>query len=109
MKPVRVSPMEGVLNFLATGLTGPLEQITNKLHNDTVIIDTCLPTDTHIWETGIERINIEGKWIIVEQYEDKKKAEIGHGKWVNLLTEYPDYPLKDIDSWSLDSLRGEEY
>jgi len=54
-----------------------------------------------LWETGIERLSIEGNWVIVEQYEDRDHAVAGHKKWVGLMTEYPDFPLKDIDSWGL--------
>uniref|UniRef100_A0A6M3LDB6 Uncharacterized protein n=1 Tax=viral metagenome TaxID=1070528 RepID=A0A6M3LDB6_9ZZZZ len=106
MEPKRTAPITGVLNFLevlASGHRGPLDQITTKLHDDTVIVDSSLPPDTMLWETGIKRTNIEGKWVIVEQYEDKEHAELGHQKWVNILTEYPDYPIKDIDNWSLET------
>ena len=104
MKPIRVDPFTGALNFLsilASGNSGPLGQITTELEGITV--DTSLPQDTGKWETGINRLKVEGKWVIVEQYTDKKEAEQGHKNWVNLMTEYPDYPLKDIDLWSLDT------
>ena len=103
MEPQRVDPFTGVFRFLGTLATGnpfPNEKITTKLPNITV--DTSLPEDTQIWETGIK---IEGKWLIVEQYPDKEAAQIGHKKWVGLLTEYPDFPLKDIDMWSLNKLK----
>ena len=108
MEPQRVAPFTGVLNLfscLAAGHTGPLEKITAKLHQDTVVVDTCLPPDTILWETGVYRKSIEGKWVIVENYKDRKCAEAGHRKWVSILTEYPDYPIKDIDQWSLEELR----
>lgn len=108
MKPQRVEPLTGFFNFLGCGMAGPLEQKTTKLHDDTIVVDSSLPPDTNIWETGIKRRNIEGKWVIVEQYEDKECAEKGHDKWVKLMTEYPDFPLKDIDMWSLDSLKTED-
>lgn len=104
MKPIRTDPLTGALNFLGTlasGNVGPLEQITTELENITV--DTSLPTDTGKWETGIKRLKVEGKWVIVEQYADKEEAGKGHKKWADLMTEYPDYPLKDIDLWSLDT------
>ena len=99
MKPVRVSPLEGLLQLLASGFERPSEQITDKIGS--ITIDTSLPSDTHIWETGIKRMSIEGKWGIVEQYPNKTEAEIGHKKWTNLMTEFPDYPIKDIDNWNL--------
>ena len=110
MKPIKVSPLEGVLRFvqvLASGNPYPDEKtVTNtKLHEDTVIIDTCLPPDTNTWETGIMRTKIEGEWVIVEQYPDEETAQKGHENWVKQLTEFPDYPLKAIDMWSLEDFK----
>ncbi len=95
MKPIKVSPLEGLFNFAQTFATGnPYPDkgtVTNtKLHKDTVIIDTCLPKDTDIWETGIRRTKIEGIWVIVEQYPDEESAKKGHENWVKQLTEFPD-------------------
>ena len=76
MEPIRVSPLEGIFNFLgalASGVTGPKEQITERLED--IIVDTSLPSDTYIWETGVKRKNIEGEWVIVEQYPDKNHAQ----------------------------------
>lgn len=112
MEPQRVDPITGVVKFL-TALAGDMVDpqrafeenratATNtRLHDGTVVIDTCLPSDTNLYETAIRRSEIEGKWVIVEQYPDAVTARIGHSKWVNILTEYPDYPLKDIDLWSI--------
>lgn len=111
MKPKRVDPLTGMLNFLcsqAKSLSDPQgafernRATATKTELGDITIDTCCPSDTNTYETGIQRMSIEGKWIIVEQYEDKEQAELGHKKWVNIMEEYPDYPLKDIDTWSLD-------
>ena len=101
MKPVRVSPLEGFLQFMSSGMEGPEEQLTDKIGD--ITIDTSLPSDTHIWETGIKRLSIEGEWVIVEQYETEEAARIGHKKWVELMTAMPHALIKDIDQWSLDS------
>ena len=103
MEPIRVDPFTGALNFLgamATGQMGPIEQIQTKL--DSIIVDTALPPDTNIWETGIKRKDIEGEWVIVEQYENKEHAKAGHDKWVKMMTDVPDLPIKDTDNWSLE-------
>ena len=116
MEPKRVDPFTGVLQFvsaLAKDAADPQAAFeknrataTNtELHNGKVEVDTCLPSDTQIYETGVRRTEIEGEWVIVEQYPDAKAAKVGHSKWVNILTEYPDYPLKDIDLWSIDELK----
>ena len=107
MEPQRVEPLVGALNFFSVLPSMLMGQTPELLGRDTIgdiTIDTCVAMDTDIPETGIERLNIEGKWIIVEQYKNKEEAIKGHDKWVKLMTEYPDFPLKDIDMWSLSNL-----
>lgn len=65
-----------------------IERIVYK--SDEFFIDTCLPTDTGYWETGISSKNFnDGRWIIVDEYESKKKAESGHKKWIEFMTTSP--------------------
>ena len=101
MDPERVDPMTGFLKFLESLSSGktsePLERV--KLHDGTITVDTCLASDTGKYETAVRHRG--EKMIIVEQYPDEESAKVGHKKWVNILTEYPDYPLKDIDLWNL--------
>ncbi len=115
MDPQRVDPITGFFNFLDTLKECSLDpkgayeknratSTNTKLHNSTITVDTCYTADTKLYETGIRRVDIEGKWVIVEQYPNANEAEKGHAKWVKILTEYPDYPLKDIDQWSLHEL-----
>jgi len=66
-----------------------------------ITIDTCCPSDTHIWETGIDRPSIEGKWVIVSQYKGAEEAKKGHQVWVNLMRENPNSKLRDINMWNL--------
>ena len=74
---------------------------------DGFIIDTCCPSDTNKWETGILSWKITGseKWVIVEQYENEISAKKGHGEWVNRLSADPKMGLHDIDLWGLDDER----
>jgi len=51
-------------------------------------IDTCAVTDSaRPYETGIKhsRYN-DGWWIIVQLYDSKEEAEVGHKKWVELFS-----------------------
>lgn len=98
MEPKRVSAFTGLLNFLSNPI-GPLKMLPESKTPTDIIVNTALPGDTQIWETGVRKPNTE--WIIVEQYEDEEHANAGHHKWVKLLTEYPDFPVKDINLWSL--------
>jgi hypothetical protein len=99
------SPIEGVVGFflnMKQQILNPSqeqENITTKLPD--ITIDTCLPSDTNIWETGIKRDKIEGKWIIVSQYESTEEAKKGHDEWVKLMTNEPNSKLKDIDMWNI--------
>jgi len=110
MDPIREKhPLVGVLKMFSA-LTEGREAVniaTDELPTGTVI-DTCLAGDTQVHETGIKRPSIEGKWVIVEQYPDEELAITGHKKWIGLMTEYPDFPLKDIDMWNIESLKREK-
>ena len=65
------------------------------------IVDTVIPTDTQTWETAIERKDVEGKWVIVEQYKTKEEAIKGHKKWIDKIKKAPRIELNDIDVWGL--------
>uniref|UniRef100_A0A6M3J298 Uncharacterized protein n=1 Tax=viral metagenome TaxID=1070528 RepID=A0A6M3J298_9ZZZZ len=95
-----VSPLEGALDFFRTmSLADRSEAITDKIGD--ITIDTCVPSDTNIWETGIKRESVEGKWVIVSQYETEEEAKKGHKGWVRLMREKPTCKLIDIDMWNL--------
>ena len=104
MEPQRVSPIEGLVGFLSGMMRSIDGESPERIGWDEVgniCISTVVPLDTEIPETGIDRPNLEGKWVIVEQYANNDNALLGHQKWVKLMTEHPDFPLKDIDMWSL--------
>lgn len=106
-KITSVDPIEGALDFFSTMcssmLMGGQGKAGNKFTAEVkgIIIDTCKPLDTKIWETGILRPVLEGKWVIVSQYHSEAEAQQGHQEWLAYMTEHPDAPLKDIDCWNL--------
>ena len=102
-KITSVNPLEGVASFFGAMSKPAQGNITTEVGD--ITIDTCLPSDTGVWETGIQRESVEGKWIIVSQYESDLEATIEHEKWVELMRNEPTCKLKDIDNWNLDSLR----
>jgi hypothetical protein len=61
-----------------------------------IIIDTVEPLDTYVWETGININGDEEEWVVVEQYNNKKEANIGHIKWVEKIKTNPNTKLKEI-------------
>uniref|UniRef100_A0A6M3KJG0 Uncharacterized protein n=1 Tax=viral metagenome TaxID=1070528 RepID=A0A6M3KJG0_9ZZZZ len=98
------NPLVGALSFLSSMSEAMTDSYRKDAFTDEfegVVVDTCCPPDTHIWETGILRGNIEGKWVIVGQYESREEAETEHKKWVTYLKENPVCNLKDIDMWNL--------
>ena len=106
MKPKQVNPFEGIGNFLEARLNGvkPRKIVRTKLGD--ITIDTCISSDFCLPETGIRRESIEGKWIVVEQYETIDTANIGHDKWVALIKQSPTIPLHDIDLWNLHAYKS---
>ena len=103
----KISSIEGVIKTLEAikdiSLGGEPQDRNNalreklKIRNSTIIVDTVVAFDTGNWETGIE---IDGNhWIIVEQYENNKKAKEGHNKWVRNMKENPKRKLVDCNVW----------
>lgn len=82
---------------LGKDVSGRDTAMTDEVGN--ITIDTCIPSDTGVWEPGIERG--EDAWVIVSQYETDKEAEKGHKQWVELMREKPTCKLKDINMWNL--------
>lgn len=102
-----VAPLIGALSALemmkdqALGkdVSGRDTAMTDKIGD--ITIDTCVPSDTGVWETGIKRDSVERKWVIVSQYESDEEAERGHKQWVKLMEEKPKCKLKDVNMWNL--------
>jgi hypothetical protein len=72
-------------------------------------IDTSAVTDSaRPYETGIKhpRYN-DGSWIIVELYDSKEKAELGHKKWVELFSRDELPPrLADVNESDISEMFG---
>lgn len=99
-----LSPLEGLSFIMEEMASGNAKTKENRkdVFNITVgdtEIDTCVAGDTDQWETGIAQH--KGNWVIVEQYEDRDKAQKGHKKWIKTLTKNPDIELEDINLWNL--------
>ena len=52
------------------------------------IIDTCYANDTpKPYETAVMHPSYNnGRWVIVEDYNKEDEAQIGHNKWVEIMT-----------------------
>lgn len=78
---------------LATGFGGMLftnNREQRKVDNTELsncVVDTAFAPDTGYFETGIEPTGMH--WIIVEEYETKEDAQIGHNKWVKYMKTKP--------------------
>jgi len=113
-KVTSVNPLIGALsvvdmikdNALGKDVSGRDKALTDEIGD--ITIDTCIPSDTGVWETGILRQSVEGKWVIVSQYESSEEAKKGHNQWVNLMKEEPTCELKDIDNWNLQREENDE-
>lgn len=106
-KVTSVNPLVGALGaldmkkdqVLGKDVSGRRTAMTDEVGDITV--DTCVPSDTGVWETGIIRESVEGVWVIVSQYETDEEAETGHKGWLKLVTDDPTCELKDINNWNL--------
>lgn len=84
------------------------ERKVKNYTSDDLNIDTCAVSDSDKpYETGIQHpLYNEGKWVIVELYDTKEEAEVGHDKWVKIMTknELPEV-LKDVGTCVIAKLR----
>ena len=53
-----------------------------------LVVDTAAVTDSEQdYETGISHPKYnDGKWVIIELYDTKDEAQVGHDKWVKIMT-----------------------
>lgn len=69
------------------------------------VVDTCRPTDTGRWETGIA---LTGKhWRIAEQYNSKEEAISGHIKWAEALDANHELECPDVSNTWYEGLEDE--
>lgn len=102
-----INPLVGTLTtlemmkdqILGKDVSGRATALTDEIGD--ITIDTCVPSDTGVWETGIKRESVEGAWVIVGQYKTDDEASKGHKQWVKLMKEDPTCGLKDINMWGL--------
>ena len=72
------------------------------------VVDTAFTPDTNFWETGIKY----GKWIIVDQYNNKQEAKAGHNKWILYMKTNPKRLYEIMwDEWVLlrEEAKGGKY
>lgn len=64
------------------------DRVVSHFEEGDLIVDTAEVTDgKQPYETGICSLYYnEGKWVIVEAYDTKEEAEIGHNCWVEKMT-----------------------
>ena len=78
-----------------TSITGECswrkDVFNDKIGN--IEIDTCFAPDVRKWETGIDKG--EG-FRVVERYENRKLAEIGHKKWIEEIKKNPELDIQKI-------------
>lgn len=107
----RITPMEGVMDTLSmmkeSIMAGGVDNMAHRQdilreEFNEIIVDTCEAPDTGCWETGISSPESnDGNFVIVEQYQDKTKAQKGHRKWLRRMKKNPAMKRKDIDLWNL--------
>ena len=91
---------EELVNWLAEALFGGRQDTIDTEIVGEYIIDTCHTIDCG-WETAIRKGS--GDWIIVSRYENKEKAEKGHGIWAAMCT------INPTKVWSVQTRKYEEF
>ena len=63
-------------------------------------IDTCAVTDSNNpYETAISHPNYRnGHWIVVQEYNSKEEAKLGHSEWVEKFTDKLPEEVVDVST-----------
>lgn len=101
----------GLFSFM--GMFGNYEQRKVDRYEspgiDGLMVDTCAVTDsTWSYETAVMHPAYnDGKWVIVEGYETKEKAQTGHKRWVKKMTSKRlPKTLRDVSTAEITKLRS---
>jgi len=91
------------------------DRLVDNFTQGDLVVDTAAVTDSkQPYETGIEHPKYNGgELVIVELYDTKEEAQVGHDKWVKIMTakKLPK-ELKNVSSCeiaeAIDSLNGND-
>ena len=93
-----------MMDLLGLGMMGNREsRVVATYEDDTcgLIVDTCAVTDSdQPYETGVKHPGYnDGAWVIVEMYETRERAVMGHERWVARMTDVPmPTELRDVST-----------
>jgi hypothetical protein len=90
-----------MFGFGFLGMMGNYEERkVDRYEKDGVVIDTAYVTDGNKqYETAIGHPEFNnGDWIVVESYDTKEEALIGHNKWVETMTHAIPNELRDCQN-----------
>ena len=104
--------MFDMFSFLFAG-NNRNERIVDHYEEGDLIIDTCSTPDGHqTYETAVMHVDYRenGKLVIVEAYDTREEAQVGHDSWVRVMTTKP-LPDKLVDCCNalLLDLGGDEF
>lgn len=76
------------------------ERVVDSYKENDLFVDTAAVSDsTKPFETAIAHPKYnDGKIVIVELYDTKEDAQVGHDKWLNLMLEKPPRQLSDVST-----------
>ena len=86
--------LESILAMMGTYA----ERKVARFESDGLVVDTAaVPDSEHPYETAVLHPEYNmGKWVVVEGYDTKEDAQIGHDHWVATMTTEP-LPTKLVD------------
>ena len=97
--------MKNIFNFLSAD---PYEErkVDNTIVNLAEIDTVAINDSNKPFETAIKHPNYNNnEWIVVEMYDTKEEAQIGHNKWVVLFREKLPDKLVDVSTSMAAELR----
>ena len=64
------------------------ERKVDRFEKGRLVIDTCAVADSdQSFETAVGHPKYnKGDWVVVEMYDSRKEAQIGHKKWIKKMT-----------------------
>jgi hypothetical protein len=84
--------LRGIFDFMMDMSDHSKRQVTTFIDDERGLrVDTCIVSDGEKpFETAVKHPRYDGgKWIIVEAYDTIGQAELGHKRWVTIMTGDP--------------------
>src|SRR6185369_14824139 len=88
-----------MFGFMDMDFDDEQRKVENTVINGATIDTARVNDSTKPFETAVKHPNINGhEWVIVELYDDKEEATLGHARWVEAFTGKLTVSLTDVST-----------